>query len=87
MKKKNYTISSGNVFADLGYANAEEKLAKAELTHKINKIIQRKKFTQISAAKLLDITQSQLLALHKGKLSHFTYVQLSHFLHILAHNT
>ncbi len=26
-----YTISSGNIFEDLGFANAEEKLAKVKL--------------------------------------------------------
>ena len=28
---KDYTVSSGNIFADLGFSNASEKLAKVKL--------------------------------------------------------
>jgi len=38
-KNKNITPSSGNVFADLGLPNPEERLAKAELARQINNII------------------------------------------------
>lgn len=36
---KDYTISSGNVFADLGLSNPEERLIKAELAYHINNLI------------------------------------------------
>ena len=35
MSKREYSESSGNVFADLGTPRAEEALAKAELAQKI----------------------------------------------------
>jgi hypothetical protein len=35
-----YSVGSGNVFADLGLPNAEQLLAKAELTFHIGRIIQ-----------------------------------------------
>lgn len=42
---KDYIISSGNVFADLGLSNPEERLAKAELAFQINTIIEQKGLT------------------------------------------
>ena len=55
--KKDYVVGSGNVFADLGYARPEEAAAKAELAHKITKIIERRKLTQAEAANVLEIDQ------------------------------
>ena len=60
-----YEIGSGNVYADLGFANPEQELAKAELARQINGLIKQKKLTQIEAMKLLDLDQLQLSALHK----------------------
>jgi len=38
--------SSGNVFADLGVANPEEALAKAELARRISQIISKRHLSQ-----------------------------------------
>ncbi len=38
-RKIEYTESSGNVFADLGLANADELLAKAEMAAKIARLL------------------------------------------------
>lgn len=78
-----YEIGSGNVYADLGFANPEQELAKAELARQINGLIKQKKLTQIEAMKLLDLDQLQLSALHKGILSKFSLEQLSKMLAIL----
>lgn len=83
-KNKNYEISSGNVFADLGLPNPEELLAKAELALQINRLIKQKKLTQIAAAKLLDIDQPKISALSQGKLSGFSLERLFRFLNILG---
>ena len=40
---KKVTASSGNVFADLGFANPEEELLKAKLVREIRGIIKRRK--------------------------------------------
>ena len=87
MKKNNdYTIGSGNVFADLGLPNPEERLAKAELARQINKLIKQQKMTQVDAAKLLDIDQPKVSALHKGKLAGFSLERLFRFLNVLGQN-
>ncbi len=79
-----YEISSGNVFADLGLPNPEERLAKAELALQINRLIKKKKLTQIAAAKLLDIDQPKISALNQGKLAGFSMERLFRFLNLLG---
>lgn len=83
-RERDYTISSGNVFADFGLPNADEALAKAELAHKISVIIHDKGFTQIQAAKLLGVDQPKVSALIRGRLSGFSLEHLMRFLLLLG---
>jgi predicted XRE-type DNA-binding protein len=85
-KNKNITPSSGNVFADLGLPNPEERLAKAELARQINNIIKERKLTQTAAATLLDIDQPKISALSTGKLAGFSLDRLFRFLNNLDQN-
>ena len=55
--KQDHVVGSGNVFADLGYARPEAAAAKAELAHRITKIIERRKLTQAQAANILEVDQ------------------------------
>jgi predicted XRE-type DNA-binding protein len=82
--KKDYTISSGNIFADLGFPDAEERMAKVDLAFQINTLIKRKKLTQKQAAELLDIDQPKVSALSTGKLAGFSLERLFRFLTILG---
>jgi predicted XRE-type DNA-binding protein len=47
----------GNVFADLGYPNAEEQQTKAKLVSQIAKLIERQGLTQTETAIRLGIDQ------------------------------
>jgi len=85
-KKKDYTVSTGNIFADLGFPDAEERMAKTNLAFQINVLIKRKKLTQKQAAELLDIDQPKISALSTGKLSGFSLERLFRFLTILGQN-
>jgi predicted XRE-type DNA-binding protein len=76
--------SSGNVFADLGLANADELLLKAELVRQISNLIDVKTLTQTEAAKLLGIDQPKVSALLNGKLSGFSTERLFRFLNALG---
>ncbi|MCX7185420.1 MAG: helix-turn-helix transcriptional regulator [Nitrosospira sp.] len=58
---------STNVYADLGMADAEEMLIKAQLAAKIGDIVRRRKLTQVQAAELLGITQPKLSGLLRGQ--------------------
>jgi predicted XRE-type DNA-binding protein len=58
---------SGNVYADLDYADSGSMLVKAELTAKIAQIIERRALTQADAARILELTQPKISALLKGR--------------------
>ncbi|MBW4629505.1 MAG: helix-turn-helix domain-containing protein [Brasilonema octagenarum HA4186-MV1] len=80
----NVKASSGNVFADLGLANPDELLVKAELARQISEIITKQNMTQIEAAELLGVDQPKISALMRGKLSGFSTERLFRFLNALG---
>ncbi len=80
MPSREYTLSSGNVFADLKLPKADDLLAKAELAAKIIAEIQRRRFTQAQAAAILGVDQPKISALKQGKLSGFSIERLIRFL-------
>ena len=55
------TRGGGNVFADLGYADAEERQAKLRLAHSINSLIARGRFDLAAAAEELGLDQPEAL--------------------------
>ena len=65
-------VSSGNVYADLGYPDADEMLVKAQLVSKIAEIIRRKGLTQVEAAKRLGLTQPKVSAMLRGQFRGFS---------------
>jgi predicted XRE-type DNA-binding protein len=75
MANREFTPSSGNVFADLNLPHADDLLAKAELAAKIIAEIQRRRLTQSQAA-ILGIDQPKVSALKQGKLSGFSIERL-----------
>lgn len=76
--------SSGNVYADTGYPNPEEAMAKAELAILIADEIKRKKLTQKGAAALIGVDQPKISAIIRGQLSGFTIDRLFRFLMALG---
>jgi predicted XRE-type DNA-binding protein len=74
------TAGSDNVFADLGFSNADEMLAKSELVRYINRIIEDRGLTQVEAAKLLGVNQPKVSALKRGRLTDFSVERLMRFL-------
>ena len=84
MKTRDYKLSSGNIFADLGIDAPQEALAKAELAAQIARIIRSKGLTQVAAARLLGIAQPKISALVRGKLADFSTERLIKFLNVLG---
>jgi predicted XRE-type DNA-binding protein len=72
MRGMDVEIGSGNVYADLGYADADEMLIKAQLVAKIAEIIKRKGLTQTQAAELLGMPQPKLSNLLRGQFRGFS---------------
>jgi len=66
------TPGSGNVFADLGFAEPEEELTKAQLASHIRQIVQRRRLTQVAAGALMDLDQPKVAALLNGRLANFS---------------
>jgi predicted XRE-type DNA-binding protein len=59
--------STGNVYADLGLADSEDMLVKAQLVTKIAEIINKRGLTQERAAEILGLTQPKVSRLLKGQ--------------------
>src|SRR3954469_9375405 len=74
------TRGTGNVFADLGYADAEERQTKLRLAHAINNVIARRRLTQAVAAEKLGVNQPKVSALANYKLGGFSVERLMIFL-------
>jgi predicted XRE-type DNA-binding protein len=58
---------SGNVFADLGFANPEREQLKAHLTLQIYRIIKERHLTQAQAGGILGIKQPHVSALMRKR--------------------
>ena len=78
--------SSGNVFADLGLPNAEERNTKLRLCVYISRAISERKLSQAEAARLLGINQPKVSALQRYKLEGFSVERLMHFATALAYD-
>jgi predicted XRE-type DNA-binding protein len=76
--------SSGNVFADLGFAEPEEELTKAQLASHIRQIIRRRRLTQVAAAALMGIDQPKVSALLNGRRANFSSERLMRLLTTLG---
>jgi predicted XRE-type DNA-binding protein len=78
------TPGSGNVFADLGFAEPGEELAKAKLASRIRQIIKDRRLTQVAAATLMGVDQPKVSALLNGRLANFSSERLMRLLTALG---
>jgi predicted XRE-type DNA-binding protein len=78
------TPSSGNVFADLEFAEPEEELTKARLASHIRQTIKRRRLTQSAAARLMGVDQPKISALFNGRLANFSSERLMRLLTTLG---
>lgn len=74
------SLSTGNVFVDLGLPNADELMAKAKLAAQVSSIIQHRHLTQAAAAEVLGISQPRVSDLMRGRLDRFSLTSLLEFL-------
>jgi predicted XRE-type DNA-binding protein len=78
--------STGNVFADLGLADADEHLVKAGLVVRIDRIIRQRELTQAAAAQLMGIDQPKVSAMLAGQFRGYSVERLMRFLVALGHD-
>ena len=79
-RKKILTRGSGNVFRDLGLADADVLQAKADLIFRISAIIEKRGLTQVEAAQMLGVSQPKISALLRGRLDGFSLERIMRFL-------
>ena len=80
-------FGSGNVFADLGFPNADEENAKAKLVRKMQMVIRQRGLTQVQAADIMGLSQGALSKLLRGRWdSDYTVDRLTRYLNKLGVN-
>lgn len=79
-------VGSGNVFADLGFEDAEERLLRAQLATEITQLIKKKGWTQAQTAQRTGLDQPKVSRLLRGQLSGFSADRLFAILNRLGHS-
>ena len=69
-----------NVFADLGYPDADERQTKLRLAFALNRVVEERRLTQAAVASRLGINQPKVSALKNYKLEGFSVERLMTFL-------
>jgi predicted XRE-type DNA-binding protein len=82
-KKNAVRTGSGNIFRDLGFgpAEANDLLARAELTRQIYNVIKDRDLSQSEAAEILGLKQPDVSLLMRGK---FTRLSTDRLINLLA---
>ena len=68
--------STGNIFADLGFANPEREQLKAHLTVQIYRLVKQRGLTQAEAGEILGIKQPHVSSLMRGQSGAFSVERL-----------
>ena len=71
---------SGNVFADLGFADPEKEQLKAHLAFEIHRVLKEKKWTQRKIGEVLGIAQPHVSDLMRAQPTKFSVNRLMGFL-------
>jgi predicted XRE-type DNA-binding protein len=73
-------VGTGDVFKDLGFADADERKLRTQLALRVNDLIKEFKLTQTAAANIFGIPQPHVSDLRNYKLSRFSSERLLHFI-------
>ncbi len=79
-----YEVSTGNVFADLGLPNPEERMAKALLSIAIERAMKAAHLSRAAAAELVPCAEADLSQVIRGELSDFSMDRLFRILNALG---
>ena len=82
-KRETVEVGSGNVFVDLGFADAGERNLRVELAMRVNDLIDARHLTQARVAALFGIPQPHVSELKNYKLSRFSCERLMRFITLL----
>lgn len=79
-KTETIEVGTGDVFKDLGFADAEERKLRTQLAMRLNDLLKERKLTQVAAANIFGIPQPHVSELRNYKLSRFSSERLLHFI-------
>ena len=79
-RRNEIEVGTGNVFADLGYADAKERTLKVELALEVNRVLKHRKLSQAQSAELLGVMQPHVSDLVRYRLNRFSVERLMQFL-------
>ncbi len=84
-EKKLETVDpgSGDIFVDLGFADAGERKLRVQLAMHLNELISNRRLTQTRTAELFGISQPHVSELKNYRLSRFSSERLLHFVTLL----
>ena len=80
------TKSSGNVFTDLGFPDADELAAKIDLARIVRQLVEERGLSQRAAAPIVGVTQPELSHLWQRRLDGFSIDRLCRMLRALDHD-
>lgn len=81
-----HVTSSGNVFADLGLPDAEERLVKSRLAGALQRSVAEMGLTQTAAAALMRIPQPKLSKILRGRFEGISEAYITEGLRRLGHD-
>jgi predicted XRE-type DNA-binding protein len=79
-RREKVQVGSGDVFVDLGFADAGERKLRVQLAMRTNELIAGRGLTQAKAAELFGVPQPHVSELKNYKLSRFSSERLLRFL-------
>ncbi len=79
-KREKVEAGSGDVFVDLGFADAGERRLRVQLAMRLNELIAARELTQAKVAALFGIPQPHVSELKNYKLTRFSSERLLRFL-------
>ncbi len=81
-----HTTSSGNVFADLGIPDAEQRLVKSKLAAALQRSMREMGLTQTAAAARMGIPQPKLSKILRGRFDGISETYITEGLRKLGHD-
>lgn len=69
-------MSSGNVYRDLGFQDADQMLAKARMVAEIARVVRARRLTQTRAARVLGLSQPKVSRLLNGHFQGYSQERL-----------
>lgn len=82
-KSESVDVGTGDVFKDLGFADADERKLRTQLAMRLNDLLKERKLTQTASAQIFGIPQPHVSELRNYKLSRFSSERLLHFITLL----